>query len=334
MDLIIKTISGLKILCAGCLLFTSAKVFAAEQFDLGVCRSKSAYYFAEHDITQGDSTLKYAVIYIHGSRGGAKDAAALLRNKLKQYDPKEKVYCIAPSFFTGETCPKEKKNDALLWQGGWRGGAQAINGSKISNFEVIDKIYEILSDKQLYPQLKRITLIGFSAGGQCVNRYVAVGKAPVRNVETAFVVGNPSVYLYIDNLRFKKGKFRKVKSKSKFNRWYLGLDDPYPYNRNTDKNQILKNLTSRPTLYFCGTADTGKEMLDTSPAAMLQGKNRYERFLIYQKHVASYPEWAKMTTFISVPGIAHSSHVFYRNDIVQKWIYGHPLGLQKSVTEK
>ena len=334
MNLTIKAISVLKILCAGYFLFTGAKAFAAGQFDLGVCRSKSAYYFAEHDITKGDRTLKYAVIYIHGSRGGAKDAAALLRNKLKQYNPKEKVYCIAPSFFTEKTCPKEKKNDVLLWQGGWRGGAQAINGSKISNFEVIDKIYEILSDKQLYPQLKRITLIGFSAGGQCVNRYIAVGKMPVRDVETAFVVGNPSVYLYIDKLRFKKGKFRKVKSKSNFNRWYLGLDDPYPYIRKTDKNQILKNLASRPTLYFCGTSDTGKEMLDTYPAALLQGKNRYERFLIYQKHVALYPGWAKMTKFISVPGIAHSSHVFYSNDIVQKWIFGLPLGQQKSVMEK
>ena len=334
MNLIIKAISTLKILCAGCLLLISVTGFAAEQFDLGVCRSKSAYYFAEHDITKGDSTLKYAVIYIHGSKGGAKDAAALLRNKLKQYNPKEKVYCIAPSFFTEKTCPKEKKNDTLLWQSGWRGGAQSITGSQISNFEVIDKIYEILSDKKLYPQLKRITLIGFSAGGQCVNRYVAAGKMPARDVETAFVVGNPSVYLYINKLRFKKGKFRKVKSKSNFNRWYLGLDDPYPYIRKTDKNQILKNLESRPTLYFCGTADTGKEMLDTSSAAMLQGKNRYERFLIYQKHVALYPDWAKMTRFISVPEIAHSSQVFYPNDIVQKWIFGQPLDHQKSGTKK
>ena len=83
-----------------------------------------------------------------------------------------------------------------------------------------------------------------------------------------------------------------------------------------------KNLASRPTLYFCGTADTGSELLDTSPAAMLQGKNRYERFQIYQKHVALYPQWAKMTRYFSVPEIAHSSEVFYQNNIVQKWIYG------------
>ena len=318
-----KIILSLKILCIGFLLFASEKIFAAEQFKLAVCPGKAAYYFAEHDIMKGDSSLKYAVIYIHGAKGGAKDAAALMRRKLKKYKAEEKVYCIAPSFFTKKTCPEDKKNDALLWERGWRGGASAINGNKISNFEVIDKIYKIFSDKRLYPQLKRITLVGFSAGGQCVNRYVAAGKMPVSpDIETVFVVGNSAVYLYIDKLRFKNGEFKEVKSNSNFNKWYFGLDNPYPYIQKTDRDKILKNLASRPTLYFCGTADTGKGMLDTSPAAILQGENRYGRFLIYQKYVALFPQWEKMTKFFAVPEIAHSSHVFYHNDIVPKWVFG------------
>lgn len=323
---ITKAIFCIKILCVGFFLFINGKAIAVEQFDLKVCHNKAAYYFAEHDIRKGDQNLRYAVIYIHGAKGGAKDAANLARKKLKEYNAKEKVYCIAPSFFTKKTCPKNLKNNVLLWNGGWRGGENAINGNKISNFEVIDKIYQILLDKKLYPQMKRITLIGFSAGGQCVNRYVAVGKIPVsKDVETVFVVGNPSVYLYIDKLRFKNGKFSKVKDKSNFNQWFLGLEKPYKYCVNINKNQILKNLSSRPILYFCGTADTDKKLLDVNPAAMLQGKNRYERFLIYQKHVALYPQWAQMTKFISVPKIAHSSHVFYQNNIVQKWIHGQEL---------
>ena len=299
---------------------------AAEQFALKICRDKALYYFAEHDIMQGDRTLKYAVIYIHGAKGGARDAAARMRRNLKEYKPDEKVYCIAPSFFTPKTCPDDKKKDALLWDRGWRGGAQSIEGSRISNFEVIDKIYKILSDKQLYPQLKRITLIGFSAGGQCVNRYAAAGKMPVsQTVETVFAVGNPSVYLYIDELRFINGKFQKVKGRSNFNEWYTGLDKPYPYLEKTDKNQILKNLASRPTLYFCGTADTDKKMLVATSAARLQGKDRYERFQIYQKHVERYPQWKQKTKFFSVPDIAHSSEVFYRNNVIQKWIFAEQL---------
>ena len=267
-----------------------------------------------------------SVIYIHGSKGGARDAAALLRNKLKEFRSKEKVYCIAPSFFTDGTCPEDKQKNALIWKGGWRGGSPAVNGNNISNFEIIDEIYRILSNQKLYPRMKRITLIGFSAGGQCVNRYVAVGKMPVSpTIETVFVVGNPSVYLYIDKLRFKNGKFRKVKSKSNYNRWFLGLENRYPYCKKIKKSQILKNLSSRPTLYFCGTADTEKAMLDVDKASMLQGKNRYERFLIYQKHVASYPSWKRCVKFFSIPDIAHSSEVFYKNNIIQKWIFGEKL---------
>ena len=299
---------------------------SVNQFDLKVCSIKAAYYFAEHNIMQGDPELKYAVIYIHGTNGGKKDAAGSMRHKLKQYKSKEKVYCIAPSFFTEKTCPEKQKKNTLIWDGGWRGGSSAINGNHISNFEVIDEIYRILSNKQLYPKMKRITLAGFSAGGQCVNRYVAVGKMPVSpTIETVFVVGNPSVYLYIDKLRFKNGKFRKIKSNSDYNRWFLGLDKRYPYCRNTEKMQILQNLYSRPVLYFCGTADTGKAMLDVNEAAMLQGENRYERFLIYQKHVASYPSWKQKVRFFAIPDIAHSSAVFYKNDIVPKWIFGEKL---------
>ena len=297
-----------------------------KQFALNISSPKVAYYFAEHNIMQGDPELKYAVIYIHGSGGGERDAAGSLRYKLKQYKTKEKVYCIAPSFFTEGTCPANKKNSTLIWDGGWRGGSSAINGNHISNFEVIDEIYRILSNKRLYPKMKRITLAGFSAGGQCVNRYVAVGKRPVSpTIETVFVVGNPSVYLYVDKLRFKNGKFRKVKSKSNYNKWFLGLENRYPYCRTTKKMQILQNLYSRPVLYFCGTADTGRAMLDVNEAAMLQGKNRYERFLIYQKHVALYPSWKQKVRFFSIPDIAHSSEVFYKNNIVQKWIFGEEL---------
>ena len=148
-----KIILSLKILCIGFLLFASEKIFAAEQFNLAVCPGKAAYYFAEHDIMKGDSSLKYAVIYIHGAKGGAKDAAALMRRKLKKYKAEEKVYCIAPSFFTKKTCPEDKKNDALLWERGWRGGASAINGNKISNYFNI----KILGEKNILNVQKYLT---------------------------------------------------------------------------------------------------------------------------------------------------------------------------------
>ena len=296
---------------------------AVDHFDLKLCRDKAVYYFAEHDITKGDPELKFAVIYIHGFNGGARDAASSLRQKLQQFKKDEKVLSIAPSFFTAKSCPKNRLGTAMLWDGGWRGGAAALNGSKISNFEVIDRIFAILSDKKLYPAMKRIVLCGFSAGGQCVNRYIAVGKMPLASeISTGFAVGNPSTYLYIDNRRLIDGEFRNVEDNDKVNPWFYGMDNRYAYCRDIPVSQVMKNLSSRPTLYFCGTADIGKHLLDVTPAAVMQGKNRYDRFLTFQKYTALFPQWRKAVRFIAVPKIAHSATVFYKNHAIQKWVFG------------
>ena len=73
----------------------------------------------------------------------------------------------------------------------WRGGGDAA-GVKLSSFEVVDAILLALGDKQRYPALKRVLVTGFSAGGQFVGRYVAVGKGFVREgVEVGYAAMAP-----------------------------------------------------------------------------------------------------------------------------------------------
>ncbi len=298
-------------------LFVFFDAAAAERFALDMGQEKVAYYFAEHDIMKGDSTLEYAVIFIHGAGGGAKDAARRTRAKLKQYKPDSRVYCIAPSFLTQKNCPAVIRKDALMWARGWRWGDPAENCSKAGSFDVIDRIYTTFSNPQLFPAMKRIVLCGFSAGGQFVNRYVAVGKLPVNpKIDTVFISGAGSSYLYVDDLRFVDGKFQKVKADNGFNNWYLGLDNRNDYCKDLSKEEIMKNLSTRQTYYFCGTADHGKYPFP------MQGKDRLDRFEIYQKYVARFPSWKKATRFITVPDIAHDTLVFFHENITQKLVYG------------
>lgn len=298
-------------------LFVFLSVTAADRFALDMGQTKYAYYFAEHDIMKGDKDLEYAVIFIHGAGGGPKDSARRTRARLKQYKPDTKVYCIAPSFLTNKNCPAKIRKDALMWARAWRWGGAAENCDKVGSFDVLDRIYSILSNPELYPAMKRIVLCGFSAGGQCVNRYIAVGKLPVNpKIETAFVSGGGSSYLYVDDLRFVDGEFKKVKADNGFNDWYLGLDNRNAYCKDLSKDDIMKNLSTRQTLYFMGTADHG-----TYPFPM-QGKDRLERFEIYQKYVSRFPEWAKATRFITVPGIAHDTLVFFHENQTQKFVFG------------
>ena len=40
---------------------------------------------------------------------------------------------------------------------------------------------------------------------------------------------------------------------------------------------------------------------------MLEGKNRYERFRIFQQYTELFPAWRKRLRFVAVPGAWHSS---------------------------
>ena len=304
-------------------LFPVLTAAGVERYELPTGGDKKVYYFAEHDINSGNKDLEYAVIFIHSASGGARDRASFLRAR---FAGKKQVFCVAPFFPENKTCPADERGKVLLWGGknNWRGGDNALNGDHSSNFAIIDKIYAALSDPQLYPALKQITLVGFSAGGQCVNRYIAVGRMPLkRQVKTRFVVASPSTYLYVDEMRMVNGTFRKPDAEvATYDCWHTGLHDMVEYCQGITREQVMANLAARETWYFCGAKDTGKKLLVVTPAAMLQGENRYDRFLTYQKYIARFPQWQKMCKFVPVPKIAHAASVLLYKHLLIKLICG------------
>jgi len=67
----------------------------------------------------------------------------------------------------------------------------------------------ILTDKQLYPNLDKISYTGHSAGAQMVQRYALMSRLMAAKfdvdprIDVEFIVANPSSYTYLDNRRFK-----------------------------------------------------------------------------------------------------------------------------------
>ena len=289
---------------------------------------KALFYFAEHAVEDGDPDLEFAVIWIHGKGGGSQDPAAALRERLAATQERGRVYCIAPSFnTTGELKNPAMRKDSLLWdKENWRGGGRSSNGGGISSFDIVDGFCETLSRREKYPRLKHILIAGFSAGGQFVNRYVAVGRLPVApGIRVSFAVGAPSSYLYIDNRRFEAGVFRVLTSSvANFSRWRNGLSEALPeYAKGLLQAQIMKNLASRYTLYCCGGFDTGEKNLDTSPSTMLQGRNRRERFEIFRKYVELFPKWQAQTRFLMLSGFAHDkTKIMFESSEFLALVYG------------
>uniref|UniRef100_A0A7S3L2J7 Uncharacterized protein n=1 Tax=Amphora coffeiformis TaxID=265554 RepID=A0A7S3L2J7_9STRA len=103
-------------------------------------------------------------------------------------------------------------NTSKPW-GDWRNGAESDpkccgdSGRTVSSFTVLDNMLAILTNQQLYPNLKQISFLGHSAGGQMVQRYAVVSTLAALwdlglDLTLRFVIANPSSYTYLDNRRF------------------------------------------------------------------------------------------------------------------------------------
>ena len=223
------------------------------------------YYGSEHSVTAGDKTAELAVIVVHGWGGGAKGSdGKTLREDLAKRGVK--AYVVAPLFPRRSILKKAKVSDdgravwGATWEipgkrglptDDWRGGGDAV-GTTMSSFDIVDRIMEKLSDAQLYPALKRVVLVGFSAGGQFVGRYVAVGKCPLREgIAADFAVIAPSTELRLDQ----------------DTTWHYGLKGRPRYSAKLAEGDIRRNLASRRVWRGCGTADVTRGSLDMSPPA-------------------------------------------------------------------
>ena len=289
-------------ICSAFVLPVAAALHAVE----GV--APAVYYGSEHAVTAGDKTVELAVIVIHGWGGGAKGSdGKTLREDLAKRGVK--AYVVAPLFPRRSTLKKAKGADGgrAVWgaswdvpgqRGGpaddWRGGGDAV-GTSLSSFDIVDRLMETLSDVRLYPALKRVVLVGFSAGGQFTGRYVATGKCPLRKgLAVDFAVIAPSTELRLDP----------------DTTWHYGLKDRPRYSAKLTEADIRRNLASRRVWRGCGTADVTRGSLDVSPPAMQQGKNRYDRFTNFKEYLKGYPDWAAKVSFHDIPGVGHSGKTF------------------------
>ena len=266
----------------------------------------AVYYTATKPLTTGNNG-ELAIVMIHGWHGGVQ----VLKEQLALQDIFEDAYIIGPMYPRTEMTEeyKIKKDGRAIWNESWpldlsipgtpdddwRGGGDAY-GTELSSFDVIDTLFERLSDKTLYPNLKRIALVGFSAGGQFVGRYLAVGKGVVGpDIELIYVAMAPSTYLLLDNSHS----------------WHYGLKNRPRYSREIGDEQIMENLRSRRCLHACGGADTLSKNLDRTPSAMAQGCNRLVRFENFRKTVESDSLWNSVSTFHIFESIGHKAAKVY-----------------------
>lgn len=215
--------------------------------------------------------------------------------------------------------------DNTGWKSGQLSSLVPVNagyGPRKSPFELLDALLLDLRDR--YPNLKYLTVVGHSAGGQFVQRYAATSHSILSlqslGVDVHFVVANPSSYLYLEPMRWSEGAWQIPETPGcSYNTYRYGLEGLdstlNQYIAASGVDFIRAMYPMRKVVYLLGENDTGFDAnLDDSCSANWQGANRRERGEIYFDFIQThYPNHNHEISI--VPGVGHNHAVMLNSPL-------------------
>ena len=284
--------------------FATEIEIAAQRYYIDVGGTKVAFpYECSHDLLVQNESVTRLIYAIHSSSYNAKSyyhrAQAMLDKTPEQ---KDKTMIIAPHFLKKNKFENPESSGILYWEvspfWGSSKGVFEKKKIKISSYDVTDIILKDLVTNSSFPNLKTVIILGHSAGGQMTNRYAAVGRfepevAKPKGVEVRYIVMAPSSCVYFNTERVVPGsrkQFEIIENRpEKFNDWGYGLDNWYSYHSKSKlvTNSIVQEYRAKKVLYLVGSKDCDENdtSLDKSEAAMLMGRHRLERAVIYYNYL-------------------------------------------------
>ena len=290
--------------------------------------------FANADLS-ATSPVSRAVVLVHGVRRNADDYYGYGLNLLKKAgleagDP----LLLAPNFLTAED--SRAGNDMPLWaRDKWMHGTASSNGRRgIDSFVVLDDLLLYLADRQRFPAMQEILLIGHSAGGLLMQRYSILGdgdeRLASRGIKVRYVVSSPSSYVYIEDSRLQDGSFKPVRTVMcpSFSRYRYGLDRApfYLTRQNLDARQLFRRYAARDVTFMVGEQDNDPwhRVMDRTCGANMQGAHRVERQLNYLRYEAFLSsKWGVPVDHpqITVAGIGHNAARLLATEIVADTLF-------------
>jgi len=281
-----------------------------------------ARYFGTASL-EGDASVTRALIIVHGVLRDADyyfDSGVIAANDAHRLDG---TLVIAPQFVErGDIAGHAVSPQTLYWDSKWPGGSDAVAPAPISSYDVFDAIVARLSDPHRFPALREIVLAGHSAGGQIVQRYAVVGKAPQLDsgarVPVHLIVSNPSSYFYFTD-------WRPVPQRdcSDFDSWRYGLRGAPRYVSGSAA-QLEARYVRRHVTYLMGTADTNpnEEDLDRSCGGEAQGPYRFMRAKYFISYIARRHPEPTAQDYAFVAGVPHDNRRMFTSPCGLAVIFG------------
>lgn len=296
-----------------------------------VIKSEKTYtlrYASNHPIAERNKKIKQLIIYIHGARRNGLDYYEWGEAAVKAANKDDETLFISPQF-TSEKDLEDHKHNAnhLFWRNNnWRIGDASVSSKKrkmgeaFSSFSLVDSMIARVCNSKLFPKLKKVIVIGHSAGGQFVSRYAAMTPMPnpeqsrLRGCKFRFIIMNPSTYLYLDDRRPTKMGDNLTFSRpdttgcSTFNEYPRGFENLNPYASKIGVETIKQQFLNRDIAFILGGSDVDMNdpSLDKSCGGNLQGRFRLERGQFYYQYLQLFSKKGKIHTVEVVPNVAHS----------------------------
>jgi hypothetical protein len=318
---------------AGCLL----------RVDLPQKAGRLAYYVSQRPGATTDMP-RQALLVLHGyprdaahsfNAGLAAVQAAGLRGRvlvvapLFQVDANDAERCHTPGEMPAQN------GDALWHCGSWLAGETSSGTDTISSFAALDAL--VADVVRQWPGLNTLTLAGFSAGAQMLQRHAAFSAAAPRGIRLRYVIADPGTWLYFDAVRpglLSEGQpatdaadCERAASHPgagctfslqppdaatcpRYDRWKYGVAG-LPAALGRDPAAARTRYRAAEVTYLAGALDNGPgpgtydKVLDHSCAAQLQGTYRLQRAQGYAAYERQTLQPLRARSLGVVPGCAH-----------------------------
>jgi pimeloyl-ACP methyl ester carboxylesterase len=319
-----RTLSSTPVLVASIVLRAAfaqgdaVETVATGRLDVQVAKgSGQLALYTEADLSTPHPAISRAIVIFHGLH---RNASGYLRDvgeaRSKAGASDKNTLLIAPQFLNEDDAHKHKLPvEVLRWhRAEWEAGEPATKPAAISSYDAIDAILTRLSDRTLFPNLRKIVLAGHSGGGQIVQRYAVTGHQ-IEAVEKAgitlsYVVANPSSYVYFDDHRPLP---LIANACANFNEWKYGFRGMPAYLKSLSSTELEIAYVGRRVTYLLGADDddpNGPD-IDKNCAAEAQGPTRLRRGANYFKYLQSRHTAGLEHRVLLVPGVAHNARKMF-----------------------
>ncbi len=314
------------------------------QFDVGSNRlfvyqngdSLGLSYYSNLSLNEIHENTKLGIVVLHGASRNADDYYDRM-NAIVNGVGMDSTIIIAPQFLrTGDLDGNNLSENVLYWTNttNWTAGHNSGNTSThprpftISSYSIMDTLLYRLAMNN--PRLDQMVFVGFSAGGQFVNRYVGGNNVTEIifqefNLSIRYIVGSPSSYLYMNGERRIEGtvdQFAGSSGCSGYNDYKYGLDDLNNYMSIAGTDSIRIRYSIREVIYLIGGSD---DEGTTDCQSMAQGNHRYERSIIYFNYLQYYFSSGILGRHqhAIIPNIDHDSYNIFNSACGRKALFGY-----------